>query len=83
MFRHLLKEYFPRNYAKLSNTSVLPGHPKKGPQFSLHAIWVFLECSAGVREDNRPTELGKIRQTASRFSKRLLENCFFWTVTES
>lgn len=62
----LLKDYFPRNYTKLSNTSVLPGHPKKGPQFSLRVLLGFLwNVLAGVREDNRPTELGRIRQTAS------------------
>ena len=70
---HLLKDYFPRNCTKLSNTSVLQGYPKKGPQFSLCVLWVFFEMF--LQESGKITgqlELGRIRQIKLlRFSKRL------------
>ena len=81
----LLKDYFPRKSTKLSNTSVLQGHPKKGPQFSLCVLWVFFEMF--LQESGKITgqlELGRIRQIELlQVLKEALENCFFWTVTES
>lgn len=81
----LLKDYFPRNYTKLSNTSVLLGHPKKGPLFSLCVLWVFFEMF--LQESGKITgqlELGRIRQIELlQVLKEALENCFFSTVTES